>query len=138
MALNANPYRVYRETQIQTASGLELVILMYNGAIKFLKQAAQAIEEKQVAPAHNALIRAQDIISELRATLNHEAGGQVARSLDQLYEYMNYRLMEANIHKDLAPVKEVVGMLEELRDTWQEVGKRQQTSSNVNHVNVAK
>lgn len=138
MTLNANPYRVYRETQIQTASGLELVVLLYNGAIKFLKQAAQAIQEKQVVPAHNALIRAQDIISELRVTLNHDAGGEIARALDQLYEYMNRRLMEANLHKELAPVQEVTQMLEELRDTWQEIGKRQQTNPVSNHLNIAK
>jgi flagellar protein FliS len=138
MTLNANPYRVYRETQIQTASGLELVVLLYNGAIKFLKQAAQAIQEKQVVPAHNALIRAQDIISELRVTLNHDAGGEIARALDQLYEYMNRRLMEANLHKELAPVQEVTQMLEELRDTWQEIGRRQQTNPVSNHLNIAK
>lgn len=138
ITLRANPYKVYRETQIQTASGLELVILLYNGAIKFLKQAAQAIEEKQIPPAHNALIRAQAIISELRATLDHEAGGEIAQALEQLYEYMNHRLVEANLRKDLAPVQEVIGMLEELRDAWQEIGKSKGTASTVEHVNVAK
>ena len=103
--MKPNPYQAYRQTQITTASGLELIILLYNGAITFLKQARVALEEKQVEPAHRALIKAQDIITELSLSLNREAGGEIADSLGQLYDYMDQRLVQANIQKEVEPVR---------------------------------
>lgn len=123
--MNANPYRAYRQTQVRTASGMDLILLLYNGAIKFLKQAVKALEKRELESAHHALIRAQDIISELSVSLNHDVGGEISHSLEQLYDYMNWRLVQANVRKDIEPVTEVINMLEELRDTWAEVSKGQ-------------
>ncbi len=107
-----------------------MVLLLYNGAIKFSKQGLIALEERKLEPAHQSLVKAQDIISELSVSLNHEVGGDISRSLEQLYDYMSWRLVEANIQKDKGPVEEVIGMLEELRDTWTQVGKTHRNRDN--------
>src|SRR5690554_5699576 len=94
-----NPYERYRQTQIQTASPLDLIIMMYDGAIRFINQAKKALAEKEFAPANNALQRAQDIIDELNINLNPEAG-EIAANLRNLYLFINQRLIEANVKKD--------------------------------------
>lgn len=112
-----NVYEQYRQTQVQTAKPEQLLLMLYDGAISFLKKAKMAIESKNITEAHTFLIKTQDIIIELMLSLNMEVG-EIAVNLFRLYEYMHYRLVEANVNKDIKPVDEVLRMLQELRDTW--------------------
>ena len=122
-AIPAGAYQAYRPTQIQTASPAELILLLYDGAIKYCKQAQLHLENGEKELAHNALIRSQDIIDELAVSLDFSASEEIAKGLAQLYDSMGQRLTEANIKKDKAPIAEVVAMLEELRETWSEAAK---------------
>lgn len=115
--LAQNPYARYRQIETETADGLDLVIMLYRGAIRMLGQAEESIDNGAVADAHNWLLRVQEIINELSLTLNLDAG-EVAVNLKRLYDYMLERLVEANISKDRVPMLEVKGLLNELLDAW--------------------
>lgn len=115
----SNAYAVYQENNVLTASKGKLLLMLYDGAIKFLRFSKVAIEENNIQNTNKYLIKAQDIITELRSTL--DMSYEISKSLDSLYEYMNYRLMNANINKDKEAVDEVLGMLMELRETWEKV-----------------
>jgi flagellar secretion chaperone FliS len=121
--------RTYQTQAILTASPGQLVLMLYDGALRFLAQAQAAMERdesdwRRIEVIHRNLQKAQNIIAELRGTLDHDAGGPVAANLDQLYEYYIRRLHEANVKKDRALVAEVEGMLRELRDGWSEMLQR--------------
>src|ERR1700687_4947037 len=109
-----NAYQKYRTTQAETAAPGELVVMLYRGAARFVGSAVEAIEARNVQAAHNGLIRAQAIITELVETLDLERGGEVAGNLIRIYEYMNYRLTEANLRKDAEPAREVERLLRDL------------------------
>lgn len=102
-----------------TATPEELTLMLYNGAIKFVNIAKLSIENKNIKKAHEALIRAQDIIIELNATLNMDY--EISKNLRSLYEFILDRLVDANIKKEIEPLDEVLELLTELRDTWKEV-----------------
>lgn len=113
-----DPYASYRKTQIETATPGQLVVMLYQGAVRFLSIASSAMEQGNIELSHTALLRAQDILLELRTTLNPEAG-EVAASLSAIYDYMLGRLIEANLHKDPEPVQEVLSYLQELLPAWE-------------------
>ena len=113
----SNGYEVYQENQISTSSRSGLLLMLYDGALKFLRFALTAMEEKKVEEAHGNLVKVQDILNELMATLNFDAG-EIAGKLYSLYEYMNQELIDANIQKDSEKAEKVYGMLEELRNAW--------------------
>lgn len=115
----SNPYLQYRRTQAETADPGELVVLLYEGAIRFLQRATLAIKAGDAQAAHDALVRSQDIINELNVSLDHSRGG-IADNLARLYEYMYWRLVQANCQKDLAAIEDVIGLLRELLPAWQE------------------
>lgn len=110
----------YLKNQIETSSPEQILILLYDGAIKFLNQAKIGIQNKDIEFTHNNLIKAQNIISELRDTLDMEIGGELANNLYALYNYFNRRLVQANIKKEIEPVDEVLEHLRGLRDTWKQ------------------
>ncbi len=114
------PYDKYKETQIKTANQGKLIIMLYDGAIKFLTQAKESLAKKDVEESHNKIVRAQDIIMELLLSLNMQAG-QIAHKLYNLYLYMNKKLMEANVYKKVEPVDEVLKMLLDLKEVWSDV-----------------
>lgn len=117
MALN-NPYNQYKENSVLTASPQELTLMLYNGALKFINQGKISIERKNIEGANEAIKRAQDIITELNFTL--DMSYEISKSLRPLYFYINERLLEANIQKDVAYLDEAYNMVAELRDTWKE------------------
>lgn len=125
-----NPYQQYQEQSIKTASPGELTLMLYNGCIKFINQAKQFIEQKDIEKANNTIIRAQDIIQELLVTLNMDY--EISKNLAALYDFMYRRLIDANISKDVEALDEVLDLVTELRDTWKEVIKktRQQVYGN--------
>ncbi len=113
-----NPQQRYLEVQVKTATPEKLVTMLYDGAIRFMRQAQKHLAAQDFLEAHNNLLRAQDILYELMANLNMEAGGEIAQNLCQLYDFMITTLIEANIKKDSSKVETVLVMLTDLRQTW--------------------
>jgi len=119
LAANLTAQNAYKQNSVTTASPGELTLMLYNGCLKFLNKAKQAIQEKNIQEKNTNLIKAQAIISELMATLNMDI--EISKQMLPLYEYMNHRLVEANIQNDVAVIEEVEGLVTEFRDTWKEV-----------------
>ena len=120
-----NPWQSYRVVATQTASPGQLVLMLYDGAIRFLNKALigfdldDPLEHNQTI--NNNIIRAQDIINELNLSLNMAAGGQFAQTLRDLYGYFDRRLQESNIQKEQTGIREVIQRLTVLRDAWAEM-----------------
>ncbi|MCR8851222.1 flagellar export chaperone FliS [Lysinibacillus fusiformis] len=119
MAANLTAQNAYKQNSVTTASPGELTLMLYNGCLKFLNKAKQAIQEKNVQEKNTNLQKAQAIIAELMSTLNMDI--EISKQMLPLYEYMNHRLVEANIQNDVAIIEEVEGLVTEFRDTWKEV-----------------
>ncbi|WP_243388285.1 flagellar export chaperone FliS [Bacillus kexueae] len=118
MAMN-NPYEAYQQNSVTTASPGELTLMLYNGCLKFIKLAKKAISEQNLEEKNINLQKAQNIIRELMVTLNTDI--EISQQLMVMYEYMNRRLIEANIKNDVGILEEVEGYVSEFRDTWKEV-----------------
>ena len=113
----------YRETQIKTASRGKLIVLLYDGLVKFLDIALENIPKKRYDIVNKNIIKAQDIISELIIALNMEAG-DVSGKLLSIYTFFNKKLIEANVQKDPEGIKFVRNMMCELREAWGEIAKK--------------
>ena len=116
--IHNNGYAAYANNKIMTASP-ELTLMLYEGAIKFCNIAIMAIEENSIEKANNNIQKVENIITEFQATLNHKY--PIAREFDNVYNYLQRRLTEANMKKDKDILEEVLGHLRILRDTWKEV-----------------
>lgn len=114
----SNPYQKYKATSIQSASREKLLLLMYEGAIKFTKRAIKAFEEKKIAERCENIGRAYDIVMELNNTLDHKVGGEVAIQLEQLYMFITDQYLKANMTADVAPLHHALKILETLQDGW--------------------
>lgn len=113
----ANPYK---RASIQTASRERLLLMLYDGLIRFVLQAKEAIAERNVQSANRFLQRAQDIVMELRTTLDRDAAPELCNSLQELYTYLYGKLVDANRLKDCAHLDEILPMIQELRDAFAE------------------
>ena len=118
--------RAYQTQAVFTASPGQLVLMLYDGALRFLGHARDALQAPEDSPRrieiiNNNLIKAQNILAELQASLNHEVGGDHSANLDRLYEYYIRRLLEANMKKKVEPVIEVESLVRQLRDGWAEM-----------------
>lgn len=111
-----NPYQQYKENAILTASPEELVLMLYNGIIRFIDEAKTALQKKDYVETNAKIQRAQDIITELMLTL--DMNYDISKNLYNLYDYMLRRLIDANVKKDIEILDEVRGFAVELRDTW--------------------
>ena len=129
----SNPYQKYKSTQITSASKEKLLLMMYEGAIKFTKLAIKAAEEKKIAPRCENIGRAFDIVLELNNTLDHKAGGEIAARLEQLYMYMTEQYSKANISGSPEPLQTNLKLLETLYDGWvqaiEKLKKEEQTKA---------
>lgn len=110
----------YQTTQVATADPARLVLMMYDGAIRFARQGIQSIGDGDIEAANRDIGRVQDIVAELAAALNFDTG-EIAQNLLQMYDYINRRLVDANVQKDGKPLEECIELLGELRDTWQQL-----------------
>lgn len=119
MAAQTSAHNVYKQNSVTTASPGDLTLMLYNGCLKFLYKAKSAIQDKDIQEKNINLQKAQAIISELMSTLNMNI--EVSKNMMALYEYMNTRLVEANIRNDISIIEEVEGLVTEFRDTWKEV-----------------
>jgi flagellar protein FliS len=110
----------YKKNQIETATPEEILIMLYEGAIRFSLIAKKAIAAQDSEKANANLIKAQHIVREFMDSLDMEIGGDMALNLYRLYEYLHYRLVQANIKKDVAIIDEVLDHLRSLKATWEE------------------
>ena len=126
------PQNAYKEIQIKTANQIRLIVMLYDGAIRHVNLALDACREghHRYDAVNNHLIAAQDILSELMASLDFEKGGVIAKNLFSLYSFMNRRLLDGNLRKDPAPLAEVKKMLGDLREAWDEISTRKGLEEN--------
>ena len=117
-------YQTYRQTQAQTATPGELIVMLYRGAVRFVVSGIEGIEAQNVEASHNNLVRAQAVINELLESIDVERGGEVARNLWRIYEFMISRLVEANLRKDAEPAREVERLLRDLLPAWEEAARQ--------------
>jgi len=111
----------YYQTQIMTATPEELTLMLYNGCIRFLKQTEASMNNKNFSEKSTFVSKALDILDELQVTLDMKY--EISSQLLSLYEYFKERLTYASIHMNTDVLREVITMMEELRDTWQEAIK---------------
>ena len=111
-----SPANQYLANKVMTASPQELTLMLYDGAIKFCNRAILNIENNEIEEAHKSLVKAQNIIEEFMIVVDRKI--EVGNNLFLLYDYMYRRLVEANFHKDAEIVKEVMGLIRELRESW--------------------
>jgi flagellar protein FliS len=119
--LTSNVYSQYKENSILTASPEELILMLYNGLVKYILQAGKAMDDKDMEKVNNDIQRAQDIVFELQSSLDKKY--EVSGSLDLIYDYMHRRLIDANIKKDEETLLEVLGLAKELREIWSQAMK---------------
>ncbi len=125
-----NQLNAYRETRVRTAGQGQMIVMLYDEAIKQMDIAVELLDEKtlQLDRVHNAVVKAQDCITELTAGLDFEQGGQLADSLYNLYRYFHRELTEANISKDPDRIRQVRRLMSELRGAWSEIASNQSSS----------
>lgn len=116
-----NPYATYQTNSVTTALPQDLTLMLYEGLIKFSMLAKRAIEQKMIEQKNTNIQKAQAIISELQLTLNQSIS--LSKDLNSLYDYMQTRLIDANVKNDLVAIDEVIGFAEEFRETWKEAMK---------------
>lgn len=113
--------QAYAESSVLTASPERLVVLLYDGAIRFLRQAAHAMREGTPEQASDRLARANAILTELNCALDIERGGEVADRLRAIYLFCKRHTSDANLRRDPDGVEAVVKLLSELRESWAKI-----------------
>lgn len=116
-----SPYEKYRQSSVQTSNPAQLLIMLYDGAVRFVRAGMEGISEGNHQKTNDFLKKAQAIINELTVTLDHSF--DVSKGLASIYEYMNYLLIEANVRKDAKYAEEALGYLLDLRETWVQASK---------------
>lgn len=116
-----NKVSAYQETAVSTQSKGRLIVLLYDGAIKFMKLAVKELEAGNYGEKGKYIAKAKDIIHELNMVLDTDAGGEIAMNLRKLYLFMNRRLTEANTKKDPEKIREVIKLMEELNKSWKAI-----------------
>lgn len=111
-----NAAQIYGQNKVMTASPAELTLMLYEGAIKFCNKAIEGVKEENIQKAHDNICKVENIIVEFQATLDHKY--EVAKDFDIIYDYIYRKLVEANMHKDLEVLEEVLSELRDLRDNW--------------------
>ncbi|MFD2671983.1 flagellar export chaperone FliS [Marinicrinis sediminis] len=122
-----SPQQKYQQNQAQTASPDKLLIMLYDGAIRFVKLGIEGIEQKNIEKANTFLCKAQSIIHEFIGTLNFDI--PISQNLLQIYEYMLHQLIQANMKKTKGPAEEVLQQLIELRETWVQASAQSRAES---------
>lgn len=120
--MHPNAYGVYKNNSVNFASKEQMLLMLLDGAVKFAKRGKLAIQEKNIQLAHDSITRTQDIFTELKVTLDTSVGDW-AKQMFNVYSFINDRLLQANIKKDEAIMDEVIPLIEEVRNTWNEAYK---------------
>jgi len=116
-----NGVTAYQDVAVTTQNKGRLVVLLCEGAIKFMKQAILELEAKNPESKGRYITKAQNIITELNAVLDMEAGGEIAQNLRKLYNFMNSHLSQANIKQDPGMIRHVISLMEELNRGWKAI-----------------
>ncbi|MBX4265166.1 flagellar export chaperone FliS [Clostridium estertheticum] len=130
MATNAygNAFNTYKSNSVNFASKEQLLLMLVDGASKFSKIGRQAIIDKDVKKAHENIVKTQNIFYELMVTLDVAKGGDWAESLMKVYDFITRKLTEANIKKSEKIMDEIIPLIEDVRDTWNEAFKKSKGS----------
>jgi len=120
--MSTQAYQAYQNNSVETASPGELTLMLYNGCLKFIKLAKRGMEESNYELKNTNIQKAQKIIRELMVTMNPEYS--ITEEIMPLYDYINRKLMEANLKNDISMLDEAAEMVTEFRDTWKEVVKQ--------------
>ncbi len=135
--MTIDPRQQYHKIQVETASPGQLVLMLYGGALRFLRLAREGLAERDIEKTHRGLTRAQEIVFELMASLDSSAG-EVADNLLGLYVYLYGRLTDANVRKDPEPVEEALRILTRLEGAWRQVlsgsGERADGYGRMHHI----
>lgn len=123
--------RQYEQTQVVTSSGVQLIVLLYDAAIQSMELARREIQAKNVREKARHIGRAMAIVGELNSVLDLEQGGEIARSLRRLYDYMLMELVEANARNNEQRLDAPLRCLETLREAWREVAAQQTRTAGV-------
>ena len=115
----------YKEMSILSAKPEQLILMLYDGALRFLRQAIKSLEDDDLETAHHNFIRTQNILTELIASLNFDRGGEIALNLFRIYEFMHYTLVQANVKKEPEPARHIYEQIKTLRDSWESALKNQ-------------
>jgi flagellar protein FliS len=113
----------YLQTQVRSSSPLELVVMLYDGALRSTTAACEAMRRGDIPARRAALSKTMAIIGELQNTLDMKSGGDVAVQLDQLYGWMTSHLLQAAVRQEAGPIEDVRRVLETLRDGWHQIAK---------------
>lgn len=116
-----NAVSVYQETAVSTQSQGRLIVMLYEGAIKFLRQAQESITANDIPGRNRYISKARDIVFELNTSLNIEQGGRIAQNLRSLYNFIWRYLGDANIKNDPRMIDKVIGMLDDLAGAWRKI-----------------
>ncbi|MFC5469706.1 flagellar export chaperone FliS [Cohnella suwonensis] len=122
----STPYQKYQQSSVQTASPAQLILLLYDGAIRFIKQGVDSMENRNIEKTNENLIKAQKVVNELVASLDHQYS--IAQNLAKIYEYILHLLITANLKKDTAPAVEALNYLVELKEAWSQAAKAPSSS----------
>jgi len=114
----------YRRQSVTSASPLQLVVMLYDGALRFMEQSLAAMAAQELERQNDRLVRAQRIIAELIGTLDMEQGGEVAKNLLGLYTFAYNELVEGNLRDDADRIRNAIRVMSELRDGWMELEQR--------------
>ncbi|HLQ72716.1 MAG TPA: flagellar export chaperone FliS [Bacillota bacterium] len=112
-------YQTYQNNAVNTASGGDLTLMLYNGCIRFIKQAMKDIEANHFESKNTHIQKAQNIIQELMLTLDPAI--ELSKQMMPIYDYINFQLQEANIKNDRGSLEEALEFVTEFRDTWKQV-----------------
>lgn len=113
----------YQNNSVNTASGPQLTLMLYNGCIRFINQGIKALEKNDYELKNKQLQKAQDIIRELMITLDPEV--EISKQMMSLYDYILHLLQEGNIKNNIEQIEEALGLITEFRDTWKEAMKQE-------------
>jgi len=116
-----NGIEAYQDNTVTTQSKGRLIVMLYDGAIKFMRLAIKELEANNYETKGHYINKAQDIINELNAVLDTDAGGEIATNLRKLYCFMNNRLSQANIKSDPQMIRDVIKLMEELNQGWKAI-----------------
>ena len=133
-------YTAYKNTSVQTADQRTLILMLYDGLLRFLQKSIVKMEAREIEAAHNYLVRSREIVAELLATLRPEKAGDIGNNLKRLYVYAFNKIVEANLRKDPEMVREVIKIVSTLREGWVNMKpagvKEDGSRGEARHVNV--
>lgn len=115
-----NPFQQYKKTDVMTASRENILLMLYDGAIRFLKQSIEASQLNKLQEKNTFVGKTMDIVNELRATLNHKAGEDLAKTLEELYDFVLDRLLKGSVENNPKYLEEALNVLTTLREGWSE------------------